>query len=664
MDFFEQQARAKRRTAWLVLVYALFVAGIVAAVHGVVSVAIGIALADQAGAGDDVALAFAQVVANPRVLLGSVGAISAIIGVATLVKTAQLAQGGPAVAQALDGREVLQATHDLRERRLLNIVEEMAIASGVTMPRVYVLDAEPGVNAFAAGYASKDAAIAVTRGTLDLLNRDELQAVVGHEFSHILNGDMRLNIRMIGVLFGILCISLIGSLLFRGGVQILRFSGRSRRKKDNGAAAALGMMAFGGAIWALGSLGVLCSRLIQAMVSRQREYLADSSSVQFTRNPDGMAAALKIIGAATHGSRIGNPRAAEVSHMLFATGVRHSLFATHPPLEDRIRAIDPSFDGDFAEARQTVNRRLAMRLSQTDADEEGELHRGILYRILDEAAGAAGAPVPFESPPPPSSATGGGVSTPPPPAPQGDWLDADARDAIRTAEGAEACYFGALLAAAPETRQTQISLVAERRGEPLAQAAAVWRERLAALDGRCRRTTCEIAVNTLRPQERRELETLADVADRLVAADGQIDPFEFAMTRMFRARLLPDVKAARRAEAIPREQAGYVLQVLAAFGTPDREQAAAAWRAGAAKLAAFVDLDGLKDRAPNDLVRFEGALQALQRLPPVAKRAFMEACQAVAGFDGALNETEENFLFAIADVIEATGWNGGGAPIG
>ena len=665
MDFFEQQSRAKRRTGWLVLTYAVFVAGLVAAVHGVVSFGLSLLLAQQRAEAADgtadafLADAFAQIVSNPQVLLGSVGAIAAIIGVATLVKTAQLAQGGSAVAKSMQGREILPNTRNFRERRLLNIVEEMALASGVAMPRVFVMDDEPGVNAFAAGYTPKDSAIAVTRGALDLFSRDELQAVVGHEFSHILNGDMRLNIRMIGVLFGILCISLLGSLLFRGGAQVLRSSSRSR-KKDNGAGLGLALMVFGGAVWLLGSLGVLCSRLIQAMISRQREYLADSSSVQFTRNPDGMAGALKVIGAATHGSRISNPHASEVSHMLFASGLRSSLFATHPPLEARIRQIDPRFDGDFKEAQQVVRRRMAMRLQQSEADEENELHRGVLYHILAEATHAAPEPASAGSP---SPAAGGGVPTPPPLQATGDGLSEAERDALRTVEGAEACFLGALVAAAPEVQRAQLARIADGKGDALASAAAGWRGRLATMDGPHRRMTCEIAVNTLRPQARKALEATAGLADALVMADGQIDPFEFAMTRMFRARLLPDVRASRKGETIAREAAAFVLHVLATFGTPERAQADRAWQAGAGKLASFGRLEALPGVNVNDLARFDEALKDLVRLPPVVKREFMEACQTVVGFDGALNETEENFLFAIADVIEATGWNAGAAPI-
>ena len=227
---------------------------------------------------------------------------------------------------------------DPLRRRLRNVVEEMAIASGVPVPEIYVLEEESGINAFAAGYAPGDAAVAVTRGALELLDRDELQGVIAHEFSHILNGDMRLNIRLMGVLFGILVLSLIGRMIVRGG----HYSsvGSSRRGKGSGA-----IMLIGVGLAILGWVGVFFARMIKAAVSRQREYLADASAVQFTRQPSGIANALKKIGGYSEASYIREADPEEISHMLFGTGRRFSgLFATHPPLTERIKAIDPSFN--------------------------------------------------------------------------------------------------------------------------------------------------------------------------------------------------------------------------------------------------------------------------------------------------------------------------------
>lgn len=681
MDFFEHQDNARKATGWLVFVYVLFVAAILLTIHALVAFAYFYILLSEGGPESSAYdVTFAEVVADPRLVAGSMGVIAAIIGVATIIKMSQLSQGGSSVAKSLNGREILPSTREYRERRLLNVVEEMSLASGVPMPRVFVLDSEPGINAFAAGFSSKDAAIAVTRGTLDLLNRDELQAVVGHEFSHILNGDMRLNIRMIGVLFGILCISLLGNILFRAGSSVMRSSSRSRRKKDNGSGLALGLMAVGGGVWLIGSLGVLCSRIMQAMISRQREFLADVSSVQFTRNPGAMADVLKIIGASANGSRLSNAHASEVSHMLFANGLTMNLFSTHPPLEKRITLIDPGFDGDFSPYVKTIQRRMAMQSRQTDRDDEEDLHRGILAGSILQGVGLEGPGQSLDLPPasiqasvrtpvlsptdtPPASAvpSGGRVPTPPPAAgSETGWLSDEERESIRTSSGATACLFASLLSANHDLRVGQIDIVTREKGKAFADLATAWGNRFSSMTMQRRRTSCEVAVNTLRVLAKEDIQKIAAQLDKLVYADGQIDAFEFALTRMFRCRLLQDVSNSRRrasSAASLAKPAAFVLHVLANFGTPKREDAVAAWEAGAEILKSFgsLPLDNLNNF--NDLTRFDAALRELVRLPPLSKREFMEACEAVAQHDGALTDTEDNFLFAIADVIEATGWN-------
>ncbi|MGH7991635.1 MAG: M48 family metallopeptidase, partial [Limisphaerales bacterium] len=287
---------------------------------------------------------------NPKVLLGAALITLAIVSIGSAFKISQLAEGGSAVAETLGGELVQSNTTDPNERKLLNVVEEMAIASGVPMPKVYVLDDEKGINAFAAGHTPSDAAIGVTRGCITMLSRDELQGVIGHEFSHLLNGDMRLNIQLIGILFGILCIATIGRILLytRGGNR-------------NNAGPLIGL-----ALLAIGGIGVLFGRLIQAAVSRQREFLADASSVQFTRNPLGLSGALQKIGRYSFGSRMESEHAPDACHLFFGNGVREPLFslmATHPPIDQRIHAIDSTWDGKFpplAEDQIEVVKRAAL----------------------------------------------------------------------------------------------------------------------------------------------------------------------------------------------------------------------------------------------------------------------------------------------------------------
>lgn len=312
MDFFESQERAKRNTGALV---ALFVVGVVATVASV-----HLLLSFTLGRGNP---------ADPRMLLLAGGSVGAIVLVGTLVKQVQMSHGGRAVAEALGGRMIDPGSRDPSERKILNIVEEMAIASGMPVPPVYVMD-DDAINAFAAGNSPKDAVIGVTAGCIRELDRDELQGVVAHEFSHVFHQDMRLNMRLVAWLGGIFAISMVGRLILRSMRGV-----RSSRDKNNGAAVAA-MLGIG--LFLIGIVGYFFGRIIQSAVSRQREYLADASAVQYTRNPEGIAGALERIGRSAAGSRVSAPAAAEFSHFFFADGVA-ALFSTHPPLEERIRRI-------------------------------------------------------------------------------------------------------------------------------------------------------------------------------------------------------------------------------------------------------------------------------------------------------------------------------------
>lgn len=331
-DFFAAQDAARARSRALVWLFLASVVALIIAIYVAVSFLL-------------ILLGEGVRVWDPRVFLAVALSTSLVVGVSSLVKILRLRAGGGSVARSVGGRPVDPATVDPDERRLVNIVEEMAIASGVPVPEIYVLDAEDGINAFAAGFSPDDAAVAVTRGCMTKLNRDELQGVVAHEFSHILNGDMRLNIHLIGLVFGLLALSVVGQGMIRASIH--SGGGRRRNGKD-GAGIVAALVALGLILLAAGWIGVLFGRLLQSAVSRQREFLADASAVQFTRNPSGLAGALRKIGAS--GSRVRHEHSQDVAHLFFASGISATwagLFATHPPLADRIRALDPAWDGDL-----------------------------------------------------------------------------------------------------------------------------------------------------------------------------------------------------------------------------------------------------------------------------------------------------------------------------
>ncbi|MDC1287270.1 M48 family metallopeptidase [Gammaproteobacteria bacterium] len=341
MNFFEAQERARKNTVWFILLFVLAVVGLILLTNLLILGILNFASSNELVFSPDT---LQGLYSWQEFVLVSAGVCLLIFG-GSLYKTMSLSGGGSTVAEMLGGRHVPAATTDPQQRQLLNVVEEMAIAAGMPIPRVYLLE-DTAINAFAAGQSPANAVIGVTRGTMTRLNRDELQGVIAHEFSHIANGDMRLNIRLIGVLHGILLIGLIGGFLLRS----MRFSRRSRSSKGGGAIAAIAALGVG--LLVIGYAGSFFGNWIKSVVSRQREYLADSSAVQFTRNKDGIAGALKKIGGS--GSFLDSPAAAQYSHAFFAAGIGfflQSMFSTHPPLEQRIRRIEPHWDGKFLQSQ-------------------------------------------------------------------------------------------------------------------------------------------------------------------------------------------------------------------------------------------------------------------------------------------------------------------------
>jgi len=341
MNFFEHQDEAKHQTKRLVIYFFIALVFIIISLILVITTALDYSIYEQQFRESKQSNYFSYLFSQhgTTMLWVSLGTV-ALVGGISLVRTLTLREGGHVVAEWVGARQVSYDTQDHKEQQLLNIVDEMSIASGAPRPGVYLMDDEMGINAFAAGYSSSNAVIAVTRGTLEQLSRDELQGVIAHEFSHILNGDMRLNIRLMGVLAGILFIGNIGLLMIRS----IAFT-RRRSRGNNGI---FGIIAIGLAVAAIGFIGVFCGRLIRAAVSRQREYLADASAVQFTRNPDGITNALNKIRLISSSSKIENKHAEEMSHMYFGEAFPLVFFsgwlASHPPLPDRITRINPQFD--------------------------------------------------------------------------------------------------------------------------------------------------------------------------------------------------------------------------------------------------------------------------------------------------------------------------------
>lgn len=339
MNFFDHQDTARQRTGLLVFLFSLAVVTITGLVS-VLSIGIYYGVTGEH---------FDQETALTYVLLCFAGVLL-VVAISSMVRLSALtSNGGRGVAESIGGKLISSNTLGAKHRQLLNVVEEMAIASGIPVPPVYVMQEELGINAFAAGMSIDDAVIGVTQGALDSFTRDELQGVIAHEFSHILNGDMRLNTRLIGVLFGITCIAHFGHLVLDNTHHTSRVS-RSSSDSDKGFAV---IMLIAIICLVLGWIGTLFGSMIKAAISRQREFLADASAVQFTRNDQGIAGALKKIGSHMAGSSLNTKASDEMSHMMFGQSKISGfsgLFATHPPLEERIRRIEPGWDGSFSQS--------------------------------------------------------------------------------------------------------------------------------------------------------------------------------------------------------------------------------------------------------------------------------------------------------------------------
>ena len=619
MDFFEQQDQARTRTGWLVALFALAVVLIVATVY------LAVALAMQGS--DVVADGRALDWWDPGLLLLVAAGVGLTVGVASGVRTLSLRGGGPAVAEMMGGRVVLPNTDDPDERRLRNVVEEMALASGMPVPVLYVLPDEPGINAFAAGYGMDDAVVAVTDGALHSLTRDELQGVVAHEFSHLLNRDSRLNIQLTGLIFGILALGLAGRLLLRGSFHV------RGGKRNQGALVAL---ALGIALFVTGYLGVLFGRMIRAAVSRQREVLADASAVQFTRNPAGLAGALKKIGAA--GSTIQNTSGEEISHFFFANGMRSGLvsrlWATHPPLVERIRRLDPAFDGDFS--------RYAGASVPSAAGPAGVV--GLVGEQARPVGGESGGGQAQEHAAEPSrSAVGAAVL---------EEIPASLHEAVGTSFGAVAVLYALMLDAEESVRAQQAEVLREELATPLFGEVVRLMPEVGALAAGARLPLADVAAPALRQLSPAQAARFSEIIGRIARVDGRLSIFEFALETIVQHRIahLLDERPRRQGAGLDAVLADAVvlLSALAHVGAPTMAGMQAAFRAGLATLTT-ADVRPVASTSKD----LEGVLDRIGSAKAEVRAQVVEACVRTVLHDRTVTPEEGHLLRAVAIALEA-----------
>ena len=557
----------------------------------------------------------------------------------TLYKVIALRSGGGiGVAESVGGNRCYPNTGSLHERRLLNVVEEMAIASGTPVPPVYILD-EPGINAFAAGYSPDDAVIGVTRGALEGLNREQLQGVIAHEFSHILNGDMRMNIRMIGILHGILLLTLIGKLLFRSFAYGGHRSSRSSNDRGGGTLYILGIAL---ALLIIGSLGSFFGGLIKAAVSRQREYLADASAVQFTRNPNGIGGALKMIGGHSRHGMLRHRNAAEASHMFFAKGVFEGftgLLATHPPLPKRILAIDPGWNGVFPDVE-------AVASSASSAGGEGAVgfagdgDDDAPIGVVSEAAEQIGDPQEHHR-----LYAGALIRS----------LDPAIISAVREPYNVRALMFALLLDRDAEIRSAQHDAL-EKLIEPALVAET---KRLSkytdVLPDRAFLPLVDLALPTLASMSEPQYRDFMRSFTELTRADAKISLFEWTLSQVLKRHLAP------RYETIQSpvtqyyglqkltDELGVLLTTLARVGHHTDDEVKHAFQEGTGQLLISIPL------LPPDqcsLVKLDASLQKLSRSTARLRGQVVDACAATVCADGQVRVREAELLRGIADMLE------------
>ena len=654
--FFERQAHARRNTGVLI---ALFITAVT-----LITLAVCL-LGYFITRGEDSYLPFHHWLLSNHGLI-TAGSVVGLIGIGSMIRWADLAGGGSRVAKMVGARLIEPDTRDSDERQLRNIVEEMAIASGVPVPDLYVMEQEPGINAFVAGYSSGEAIMVVTHGALLQLNRDELQGVVAHEFSHILNGDMRINVRLIALLAGILMIGQIGQFLLRAGF----YSSGSRRfrssSRDSRGQAAMGLI--GLALLIIGYVGVFFGRLIQAAVSRQREMLADASSVQFTRNPEGIGGALFKIGM-KGGYLDSTSHASDMNHMCFGESARMkftSMLASHPPIEERINAIQP---GLVARLRSRLrDTEPSANLRQDLAGEASTRVSDLVSQVTSPIASASRlSPVAARAPQEPTADRGaptlsrrvGTVSR------QSEafaiqWLSqlpATFRTLLYTRTGAIQLCYALLVYHLPKTSQTDnLALLPDHPSlAPRQELAQKLIEGLQSLGDGVRFPVLELAMPALRkldPEERRQL--IANVR-KLAAADQRISLFELSLISFLERHLGDDAE-----RAVPVQYRKYkpvvtdlerLLGLFARAGTESREQAEKLFHEAMAGFS--VRAEKAEVPASVSLKELHQALARLNRLSPLLKPAVIDACAHCVTHDGQVAVKEYELMRLVADQLDS-----------
>ncbi len=656
MNFFEQQDRARKRTGLLVLLFSLAVLCLVFA--SCVLVALFFALTQSSSIGsqgatglpsyDSQSLLYSLQMLPFETVGGIFLVVLSVVLLGSTYKLSQLSAGGSVVADAMGGRLINMNSRNASEKTLLNIVEEMAIASGTPVPPVYVLD-EAAINAFAAGTTPQNAAIGVTQGAIEQLDRSELQGVIAHEFSHIFNGDMRLNMRLIGILYGILVIGGVGYYMLRVASRGAMMRGRSGSKNS-----AVPFMALGGGLMVIGYAGTFFGNLIKSAVSRQREFLADASAVQFTRDPGGIGNALKKIGGFSEGSKIIHPEAHEASHMFFGQAVSffwNGLFATHPPLAERIARIDRGWVAPVA-AEMEGNRPVGDQ--NIDGRTAGFAGSHALYSqpiegaLLTESIANVGGEITLAQ----QAFARELLATLPTPV----------VDAAHESYGARALVYCLLLDSCEIIRTKQLSIISSHCDALTANMVRALQHELT--DKGVFLDVLDLALPVLKQLSPRQLRAFDEVIIELIHADNKIELLEWSLYNIVRINLWPVKSTARAFNQVSNikmlgRSLGTILSVVSYAGVYENifenttiknqnsELAVSACFDAAAKKLGLMHLR-LVNRQAITLDTFTQALALLNTLRPLQKPRVLKALATAVTHDNVVQPLELQLLRAIA----------------
>ena len=637
MNFFDHQDRARNTTKKLVFLFSCAVISLII----ITSIIIIFTLSLSESASGEIAINADLFTSDIFIFVG-LGVI-AVVALGSLFRLAQLRGGGKVVAEAMGGRLLNTGSRDADEQKVLNVVEEIAIASGTPVPPVYLME-DSAINAFAAGYKAQDAVIGITRGCVQQLNRDELQGVIAHEFSHIFNGDMRLNIRLMGLLYGIMVIGLIGYYIVRGSV----YRGHGSRSNKKGG----GIVVLGIGLLIVGYGGTFFGNIIKAAVSRQREFLADASAVQFTRNPDGIAGALKKIGGYKEGSNINSTDASEISHMLFSQGLKTSftgLFATHPPLADRISRIDPYWRGDFIEtASHKPSSPSAEQTSGFAAGGASTRAEGFISHAEGSLSQAEGSISAIDSIGEPSSQhialAASNLSQLP------DEVLEDAHSSFG------ACMLMHCLLmelAIPATEKKQLAILKAGLNPRQFSSLMAIRTKVSWVSRDLYLTLIDLCLPALKQLSAIQYRTFMSHLSQLIVADEHISVFEWCVFKILRYNL--DQEAQTKEKRIDLNSAGWatetLLSVLSLVGSTDEKEAKTAFD-NAQTLLALPKHLSFKLEYKDNTEALEKATDLLKHLKPLQKPKLLKAMASCINADGIVSSAEAELLRAVASLLD------------